>query len=61
MRLLGERSTSGKKVTLKTTMNHSNICQLGKQLEEIEKAWVEEGGKSAVSCVESQMKRISIK
>lgn len=50
---------SEKKGALETDLSHSNICQLEKQIEEIEKPWVEEGGKPAVSCLGSQVKRVS--
>lgn len=57
MRFPGERSTSEKKgTTLETDLSHSSICQLEKQTEEIEKPWVEEGGKPAVSCLGSQVR-----
>lgn len=56
MRLPGERSISGKQGTLETDLSHSNIFQPEKQIEEIEKAWA---GKPAVSCLGSQMKRVS--
>lgn len=61
MRLLGERSTSVKKDALKTALSPFNICHLGKQIEEIEKLWVEEGGKLTVACLENQGKKISRK
>ena len=57
MRLLGERSTSVKKGAFKTALSLFNICQLEKQIEEIEKLWVEEGGRLTVSCLGSQVKR----
>lgn len=57
----GERSTSGEKVTLKTALDHFNVYQLKKQREEIKKVWAEKGGKSAMSCPGSQVKRVSRK
>lgn len=61
MRLLGERSTSVKKGAFKTALSLFNICQLEKQIEEIEKLWVEEGGRLTVSCLGSQVKKVSRK
>lgn len=59
MRLPGERSTSGKKGALESDLSHSIVCQPEKQIEEIEKPWVEEGEKPAVSGLGSQVKRVS--